>query len=1173
KVLSHQNNYHNLEKNFENIVQYLKNETNYKECQYKNFSPTAIYPKLKVSNRYSKCNKIDKNIFFDFSNNTFKYKQNHPNISCKYRCMYPNGDTKVKYSKWRSIKNAHPNCDIFEVICKHPITNEAVFYDVFLQFYKLSIKSEKNVDFLKSSYSIDKVKHKYNVHLIVIDSISHFNALRGFSETLKYLKYNYKGVNFKYLNKIGYGSKPNGFGFLLNKRTVNLYDFETDNYIPSDYDKTSYPCYEYLDSQPFIGKYYRQLNYTILMNDDSYESVFTMNNCKGFKENIFHHTSRPFLNKLKKLHFDPKYERGRVIKGKCLNNPTYQLDYLKSFMEAYKDRRQFTLTWLAKFSHDDITGHYQFDNLIKNFFEKNKNLFDNGFLIFMGDHGFKMGTYRGTNLGDYEDRNPFLLIAPPKALRNEDGEVYQNLLFNSNKHISQFDIYATMFDIATESSRNDFSKMTNFDFNSIIKNDQIKGLSLLRKIAKSRSCLEMEVTSQFCLCYNYPHTLNNPKLKKLEEKSSNKNGNFFNINSLINLIKMKFVNHLNNLIKMTKSRNLCAKIKESKNGLFDIKYFLSKNKTIIFFVRQEVKPRGLYEAYFNEKGDLLNSTMIRVDQYNNSINNKKTCEIREYSIKSNYSEFFHPFKSPKCKKTFSNNFLQFKKGILKYSKENFLKNCKYRCSTQVSDTKFQIDEWNDINNAKPKCDVFEVNCYDKNSKKIIFQDLLLQLKGKNSFKKEKATFIIDSYPLNELNNKYSVHIIVLDSISQYNIERGFVKTLNYLKKAYNAINFKYLNKVATNSQPNAHSFLMNRRVMPLINMVNGKVIPSDYEKIGKSYCNEYLDDEPYIVKYYRQLDYKILIGEDGEDSVFSWQKCKGFNTSYAHHTTRPYMYHLRSKRKNIYISNFHKKCFKLHIIHLNYLSTFLKTYKDSKTFSLTWLSSISHSQITGHYQYDKYFKKYFQKNKEYFDNSFLFIMADHGYKMGNYRFTDIGDYEDKNPFLIISIPADLRDQNNEIIENMKYNSDKHISHYDIYATLLDIATEGGRSNFKNLKQFDLNTIIKNDKIKGLSLLRKIEISRNCFEMEISGNLNNICVPFNIKEGDNGKIFFWVRQEVLPKGVFETYFYDNGEIVTTHHLRIDPYKKYTQPCVGPGVYEKYCYCKSLVEKKNTIRYIN
>ncbi|CEF69882.1 Protein of unknown function DUF229 family and Alkaline phosphatase-like, alpha/beta/alpha domain and Alkaline-phosphatase-like, core domain-containing protein [Strongyloides ratti] len=561
---------------------------------------------------------------------------------------------------------------------------------------------------------------------------------------------------------------------------------------------------------------------------------------------------------------------------------------------------------------------------------------------------------------------------------------------------------------------------------------------------------------------------------------------------------------------------------------------------------------------------------------------------------------------------------------------NFIGNCKYRCSVGISDTKIEVDEWIDINKSKPKCDVFEVNCYDKNTKKLLFQDLFLQLVKINNFKKEEPTFLIDSYPLNELNDKYSIHIILLDSISQYNIERGFVKTLNYLKKTYKAFNFKYLNKIATNSQPNAYGFLMNRRVIPLLNMKNSNVTPSDYEKIGKSYCNEYLDNEPYIIKYYRQLNYKILIGEDGDESVFAWQRCKGFNTSYSHHTTRPYMYHLKNKKKSIYIENFHKKCLKRHSLHLDYLSSFLKTYKNSKTFSLTWLSSISHSHITGHYQYDKYFQKYFKKNKQFFDNSFLFIMSDHGFKMGNYRFTDIGDYEDRNPFLIISVPNDLRDENNEIIKNMKYNINKHISHYDIYATLLDIATEAGRNNFKILKQFDLNKIIKNDKIKGLSLLRKIEKSRECFDMEISGehclcrekfytfdqtflqkkynineedsqeifniiikriknnflnslnfminrgNVSNICMPLMLKnnglfiikykELQNGKLFFWIRQEVLPKGIFEAYFYENGEIAMLSHLRIDPYKKYTQPCIGPGDYEKYCYCKSLLEKR-------
>ncbi|CEF69881.1 Protein of unknown function DUF229 family and Alkaline phosphatase-like, alpha/beta/alpha domain and Alkaline-phosphatase-like, core domain-containing protein [Strongyloides ratti] len=558
-------------------------------------------------------------MLFSFKNNTLKYKKSYFNGTCKYRCIFPNGDKRIKYNKWKSIKNAKPDCDIFEVICKSLTTKEIIFYDIFLQFVKLNIIPNEKVNFLKSFYPIDKVKHNYNVHLIIIDSVSHFNALRGFSKTLKYLKDNYKGVIFKYLNKVGYGSKPNGFAFLLNKRIIDLQDFETDNFIPSDFDNSTDPCKQYLDNQPYIGKYYRQLNYTILFNEDSYESIFTMNDCKGFLKNIHHHTTRPFLHKLKLLQYDSKYKNSRFFKSKCFINPDYQLEYLKSFMEAYKNRRQFTITWLSKFSHDNLTGHYAYDNLFKTFFQNNKNLFNNGFLIFMGDHGFKMGLYRNTELGNYEDRNPFLLIAPPKKLRTSSSEVYKNLMFNSDKHISQFDVYATLFDIATEGSRNNFTNMKNFDFNNIVKNDIIKGLSLLRKITTSRNCLEMEITSQYCLCYNYHHNLNKKLLKKIKDKFIN-NGNIqFNINSVIRYIKNKFIKHLNNKIKLTKSKNICAKIKESKNGLFDMKYFVSKNNTLVFFIKQEVKPKGIYEAYFDEKGNLLNLAITRIDQYSKYI--------------------------------------------------------------------------------------------------------------------------------------------------------------------------------------------------------------------------------------------------------------------------------------------------------------------------------------------------------------------------------------------------------------------------------------------------------------------------------------------------------------------------------------------------------------------------
>uniref|UniRef100_A0A0N5C3E0 Sulfatase domain-containing protein n=1 Tax=Strongyloides papillosus TaxID=174720 RepID=A0A0N5C3E0_STREA len=619
-VIGQDNDTFKKQSNFEKFVGYLKEETEYKKCQIKN------YPfKLSVGEFFShpykqpKCKRNWSNKYFHSSNGILKYKDNFIDIYCKYRCNFPKGDSNVKLGKWKNIKNARPECDVYEVICKSKTSGRIVFYDIFLQLYKLNDLPSEKVHFLQQSYPVEKIKHKYNVHVIVVDSLSHFNAMRGFPKTLEYLKSHYKGVMFKYLNKVGYGSQANGHAFLLNRRVIDLYDFETDQFSISDYGEPIKAYKKYLDSEPYIGKYFRQLNYTVLMNEDSFESVFSMYNSKGFFGNIAHHTTRPFFRKIKKLYSIKKYREGRLIKSKCLENPDYQLEYLKLFMESYKNRRQFTLTWIAQIAHNHLTGHFQFDTLFKNFFESNKEILDNGFVIFMGDHGFKMGPYRVTELGAYEDNNPFLVIAPPKELRCKKSEVLENLIYNSNKHISQFDVYTTMLDIATEGSRSNFKDMKQFNFSEIIKDNQVKGLSLLRKIENYRTCFEMEVSSQYCLCSMIYRNFNKEVFEKVKMKNGNHLAELNYANDIIKIIRKNFINYLNYVLRKARIKNICTNFRESKKGFIDIKYSVSKNRTLIFLVKQEVKPKGIYETYFNEKGDLYGVPILRVDRYHSYV--------------------------------------------------------------------------------------------------------------------------------------------------------------------------------------------------------------------------------------------------------------------------------------------------------------------------------------------------------------------------------------------------------------------------------------------------------------------------------------------------------------------------------------------------------------------------
>uniref|UniRef100_A0AC35TKI5 Sulfatase domain-containing protein n=1 Tax=Rhabditophanes sp. KR3021 TaxID=114890 RepID=A0AC35TKI5_9BILA len=274
------------------------------------------------------------------------------------------------------------------------------------------------------------------------------------------------------------------------------------------------------------------------------------------------------------------------------------------------------------------------------------------------------------------------------------------------------------------------------------------------------------------------------------------------------------------------------------------------------------------------------------------------------------------------------------------------------------------------------------------------------------------------------------------------------------------------------------------------------------------------------------------------------------------------------------------------------------------------------------FPYDDEFAEFFKTNEKAFDDSFLFVMGDHGHRMASFSYTPEGRYERNNPYFYVSVPKNLRD-NKELRKNLNDNTNKHTSHFDTYATILDILTEAGRTNFTNLKPFDLSTIV-NDTIKGKSLFRPIdESTRDCYNMLVPSRYC-LCEPkfnpllsnasINIKnylqdaftkeinlklENDNLKdkcalmfldpkepfkveytitktlkLVFKVDAVTSPgKAKYLAYFDEDMRLISPEITRQNVYKDQAEVCEKISEFRKYCYCKSLLRKNEIVKSIN
>lgn len=122
-------------------------------------------------------------------------------------------------------------------------------------------------------------------------------------------------------------------------------------------------------------------------------------------------------------------------------------------------------------------------------------------------------------------------------------------------------------------------------------------------------------------------------------------------------------------------------------------------------------------------------------------------------------------------------------------------------------------------------------------------------------------------------------------------------------------------------------------------------------------------------------------------------------------------------------------------LQLNYLSQFLRKYNttskkcknndnkvDKPTFSLNWLSEISHDWINQVAVADNDLVNFFTKMENDLKDSFVFVFGDHGSRFGQIRETVVGRIEEQMPFFSMHIPNWLSEKYPQLLHIIEKNS-------------------------------------------------------------------------------------------------------------------------------------------------------
>lgn len=312
---------------------------------------------------------------------------------------------------------------------------------------------------------------------------------------------------------------------------------------------------------------------------------------------------------------------------------------------------------------------------------------------------------------------------------------------------------------------------------------------------------------------------------------------------------------------------------------------------------------------------------------------------------------------------------------------------------------------------------------------------------------------------------YNVIIIGIDAVSRLNFHRTMPKTLKYLKKK-GAIELLGYNKVGDNTFPNLTPMLLG-------------IKDTDLQRTCWPNTRATFDGCPFIWKWFKDAGYYTALGEDSANlGTFNYLRI-GFNGTPTDFYLHTFMHEAENhvgnnKRLNTFLCMGDKYFYK---VLLDYVESLASTLKSSKLFGFFWEVTMSHDFLNYPMLMDdsyEYFLKRLDDNK-YLDDTILILLSDHGIRWGDIRMTKQGRLEERLPFVHIMVPPSFRESYSLAYDNLKLNSKRLTTPFDIYSTLLDLVDLDSIKNGRLKTRVEASYSYR----RSISLFLPIPTNRTC----------------------------------------------------------------------------------------------
>ncbi|KAJ8938492.1 hypothetical protein NQ318_020808 [Aromia moschata] len=318
-------------------------------------------------------------------------------------------------------------------------------------------------------------------------------------------------------------------------------------------------------------------------------------------------------------------------------------------------------------------------------------------------------------------------------------------------------------------------------------------------------------------------------------------------------------------------------------------------------------------------------------------------------------------------------------------------------------------------------DIVKVECY--NSYALVYENVHNPITISKTVDEKLKRFP----RVNEDALPISVLLIVVDSVSRLNFARTMPKTRNFLLDN-GFVEFPGYNKIDDNTFPNFNALLTGLN----LKQSNSICVPT---KVGK------LDECPMIWYDFRRLGYVTAYGEDWAPvATYNYLK-KGFKNPPADYYFKPYIeatetLNITEKEGLPYCAGPETEGER--ILHL--ARDFSLTFKNQPSFGIFWMNTFSHNNVSTPIVMDEKMSDFFKRIRDdgILNSSIVMFLSDHGMRFGDIRRTIQGWYEERLPILHVSLPERFKTRFPGKYDNLKKNSKKFTSTYDVYMTLQDV---------------------------------------------------------------------------------------------------------------------------------------